>query len=270
MNERETVEQASSWLVGTFTRNPEALLVLAAGCALLMRSKGGGNGAPHHDAPRHDASRNGDHYYDAATRPRPQDATPGGTIGRAAESARHYASDVAGAAGQYAKEAVGGVTDAAGRYASTISGYAGDVRDAVKSGVSHFPDQARSTMQQGFARILREQPLAVAAMGVAAGAAMAAIFPVSETESKVLSPAHDAVVDAASRAAETVKVAVGEAGEQLKQAAHDRGLDGDALKGLAREVAGNFADNVAGRSNEQNPHKAPTLVPENVGNGGRP
>ena len=134
------------------------------------------------------------------------------------------------------------------------------------SGVSQFPDQARATVQRGFSRVLREQPLAIAAMGLAAGATLAAIFPASEAESHVLGPAHDAVVDAASRAADSVKAAAGEAGEQLKQAARERGLDPEGLKGLAREVAGNFADNVTGAASEQN-EAAPGLVPEETSAG---
>jgi hypothetical protein len=33
--------RAGNWLIGTAKRHPEALLVLAAGCALLMRGVGG-------------------------------------------------------------------------------------------------------------------------------------------------------------------------------------------------------------------------------------
>jgi hypothetical protein len=38
----DTYSQAGEWLVGTARRNPEALLLLAAGCALLMRRGGPG------------------------------------------------------------------------------------------------------------------------------------------------------------------------------------------------------------------------------------
>jgi hypothetical protein len=77
------------------------------------------------------------------------------------------------------------------------------------------------------------------------------------------------VVDAASRAADSVKAAAGEAGEQLKQAARERGLDPEGLKGLAREVGGNFADNVAGRTTEKASasNEAPGLVPDTQGMG---
>jgi hypothetical protein len=262
-------EQSADWLIGTFKRNPEALLVLAAGCALLMRSKGSAAEAPRHE---------GQYYRDAELPPWQQQGGPSGQMNRAAQDARDYATDtaarVADTAGKYAdtaSEYAGKVSDAASGYAASAADYAGQVRDKVASGVSQFPGQARSTVEQGFARVLREQPLAIAAMGLAAGATLAAIFPSTEAESHVLGPAHDAVVGAASRAAENVKAAAGEVGEQLKQAARDRGLDPDGLKDLARDVAGNFADNVARGSSDQNAGQprsdAPGLVPEHTGTG---
>jgi uncharacterized protein YjbJ (UPF0337 family) len=294
MSERETYEQAGDWLIGTVKRNPEALLVLAAGCALLMRSKSSGEASPRHEGQTYRAAE-----YRAGEPSWQQERRSSGAMDGAAESARGYASDVGGrvrdsagratdsasqyasdvtnrfgdtanrmsdTAGQYASDVAGRVSETANTYASTVSDYAGGVRDTVVSGAG----QARSTVQRGFARVLREQPLAIAAMGLAAGATLAAIFPASETESQVLGPAHDAVVDAASRAAANVKDAAGEAGEQLKQAARERGLDPEGLKGLAREVAGNFADNVTGRSSEskdQAQTEAPGLVPESTGAG---
>ena len=40
-NSGDVYGRAGDWLIGTAKRHPEALLVLAAGCALLMRSGGG-------------------------------------------------------------------------------------------------------------------------------------------------------------------------------------------------------------------------------------
>jgi hypothetical protein len=270
MSERNTYEQAGDWLVGAVRRNPEALLVLAAGCALFMRSK---------DA-RHDAPRDAGPYYRDAEqlyRAGPPRQPDSGAMARAAQNARDYASEASGrvtdAVGGYASDVTGRVTDAASQYASTVSDYAGNVRDQVVSGASRLPDQARSTVQRGFARILRDQPLAIAAVGLAAGATLAAVFPATEAESQMLGPAHDAMVDAASRVAESVKSAAGETGEQLKEAARERGLDTEGLKGLAREVAGKFADNVTARPTEPNQNRepnsndAPRLVPEHTGTG---
>src|SRR6476660_296407 len=43
-NDLGTYAPAADWLLGTAKRNPEALLVLAAGCALLLRGgRGGGS-----------------------------------------------------------------------------------------------------------------------------------------------------------------------------------------------------------------------------------
>jgi hypothetical protein len=39
-SEGDTYSQTGAWLVATARRNPEALLLVAAGCALLMRSSG--------------------------------------------------------------------------------------------------------------------------------------------------------------------------------------------------------------------------------------
>ena len=41
VNSGDVYGRAGDWLIGTAKRHPEALLVLAAGCALLMRSGGG-------------------------------------------------------------------------------------------------------------------------------------------------------------------------------------------------------------------------------------
>ena len=41
VNSGDVYGRARDWLIGTAKRHPEALLVLAAGCALLMRGGGG-------------------------------------------------------------------------------------------------------------------------------------------------------------------------------------------------------------------------------------
>jgi hypothetical protein len=267
MSDRATTEQPGDWLVATVRRNPEAFLVLAAGCALLMRSKG----------ERSDASRHEGQYYREAERPpwtkddQVSGAGLGGGLGQAGNSVRDYASSATDRVADVASDVTGRVTDTAREYAAAASDYAGGMRDQVVSGASRLPDQARATVQRGFARILREQPLAIAAAGLAAGATLAAIFPATDTESQVLGPAHDAAVDAASRLADNVKSAAAETGEQLKEVARQRGLDPEGLKGLARDVAGTFADNVTGRSADQarhpNQNDAPGLVPEHTGTG---
>ena len=43
MTSYSTRSAGAGWLTDTITRNPEGLLLLAAGCALLMRKAGNGS-----------------------------------------------------------------------------------------------------------------------------------------------------------------------------------------------------------------------------------
>jgi hypothetical protein len=95
-------------------------------------------------------------------------------------------------------------------------------------------------------RVLREQPLAVAVAGLAAGAAVAALFPSTEIENRALGGAHEKLKEAAERAGEKVRDAAGKAGERLKSAAEERGLTTEGLKEVASEVAGTFKDAMSG------------------------
>jgi hypothetical protein len=223
---------ASHWLVGTARRNPEALLVLAAGCALLMR--GGGSSPSQASAPAY----HGDYYGNREQAAR----TPGNWsegASRAVEGATEYASDI--------KDRV---TDAAGSYASSISDYAGSVGSTISTQASRIADQTQSTVKTGIGYVLREQPLAVVVLGVAVGAAIAAILPSTEMEARTLGSAHEVVADAAGKVGDNLMEAAGEAGERLKQGVAERGFSSEGLKGLAHEVADTFANKVAGASTE--------------------
>jgi hypothetical protein len=100
-------------------------------------------------------------------------------------------------------------------------------------------------------RVLREQPLAVVMAGLAAGAAVAAVFPTTEIEDRTLGPAGESLRQAAGKAAERVKDAAGKAGERLKSAAEERGLTTEGLKEVAGEVAETFTSAVSGKPDDQ-------------------
>jgi hypothetical protein len=100
-------------------------------------------------------------------------------------------------------------------------------------------------------RVLREQPLAVAVAGLAAGAAVAALFPSTEIEDRALGGAHEKLKDAAEKAGERVMEAAGKAGDRLKSAAEERGLTPEGLKDVASEVAGTFKDAMSGKSEDK-------------------
>jgi hypothetical protein len=236
--------QATDWLIGTAKRNPEALLVLAAGCALLLRNRGSAS-ARAASMPRY-----GEHYGPGRER---QGAWQE-SLSRGAETAKNYTSGMTER-----------LSDTAESYASAASRYAEEGRRAVSAQTSRLTGQAQSAARQ----FLRDQPMAIALFGLAAGAALAALLPSSEAEERALRPAGEAIADTTRRFGENLKEAAGEAGQQLKQSAADRGLSPEGLKEMARGAAETFTSKVSGESAESG---SPSMVPNNpepVGGGTR-
>ncbi len=270
MNRSQFVDsygQPVDWLVGTAKQNPEAFLVLAAGAALLMRRRGATSPRTPDYSRMHDWDRgnggNGDGTANqAANRIRE-------TAGQYTSSMAEQANRVARAAGDYASTA----SESARSYASTAADYASDVGRAVGSHASRFAGQAadladktQSAVRSGAGSVMREQPLAVALLGVAAGAALAALFPSTRVEEEALRPARDAVVERAREMGENVRQAASEAGEQLKQSAADRGLSPEGMKDMVREAADTFTSRVSGKS-ESPDDQGPTSPGANRTNG---
>jgi hypothetical protein len=204
--------RAAEWLIGTAKRNPEALLVLAAGCALLMR----GTAASSADAT---TQSGGD--------------SPGSDerwqVSQATEKASGVVSDL--------KDRVTDVT-------SSVSDYAGGVGRTISAQTSQIVGQAQSTLQTGFGHLLREQPLSLVGFGLAAGAAIATLLPATEMEERSLAPARDAIAGVTGKIGENLLVAASDAGQQLTQGIADRASEG--IKELVHEVAGKFTDKVSG------------------------
>jgi hypothetical protein len=96
----------------------------------------------------------------------------------------------------------------------------------------------------------------VAVAGLAAGAAVAALFPSTEVEGRTLGGAREALTGAAGKAGEMVMDAAEKAKERLQSAADERGFSSAGLKGLASEVAETFTGAVAGKSD------SPPTVPK--------
>jgi hypothetical protein len=253
--------RTGDWLIGTAKRNPEALLVLAAGAALLLRSKSSRGSSPRRYPDAY--YEQGQHDQYGEQRQRGQDGSWREGIARAAETAKDYASDVTDR-----------VSETASSYASAASSYADEGRRMVSS----YADEGRrmmssqaSAIQSGAERMFRAQPLAVAVLGLAAGAAIAALLPSTEMEDRALGPAREALADAAGRARDNLTEAAGEAGERLKQSAAERGLNPEGLKDMARDVGQTFSSKVSG-AGDAGSTGSPSVVPNNpepVGGGSR-
>jgi ElaB/YqjD/DUF883 family membrane-anchored ribosome-binding protein len=215
--------QAADWVVTTARRRPEALLLMAAGAALMMRGSGGATAS----------TRSGETYGRASWQDQAADATHEGA-NRTAEGVRRYAGEV--------KERL---SDTASGYASAVGDYAQDARrrmsnvtGAVRENLSSATDQVTRTAQsaaRGAADTMREQPLLIAALGLATGAAVAALFPTTDVERRTFGPAGEALVGAASAAGRDFVERAARTGEEMRRSAEDK------LRDLAQETRENFA-----------------------------
>jgi flagellar hook-basal body complex protein FliE len=100
-------------------------------------------------------------------------------------------------------------------------------------------------MAQG---VLQNQPLAIVAAGLAAGAALAAAFPPTELEKGALGSVGDQMSKAAERFGDQLKQATAKAGDKLKTAAEERGLHSEGLKDVAGEVVDTFKASMTGQT----------------------
>jgi gas vesicle protein len=224
---------AAGWLVGAVRNNPEGLLLLAAGCALLMRSTGASKSRRSRDAREY-----GRHMTQSGREAR--DRTVGERISDTAKSAGEYVSDIGES-----------VVETASSYASSVSGYADDVARTAAEQTGRFAQQAKSGIGDTISRVVQEQPLTVALVGAAAGAAVAAAFPASDLENRTLGPTGERLRDAAGRAGEQLKDAATKAGHRLAAAADERGLNTEGLKEVARDVGETFSNALEGEEATQ-------------------
>jgi len=166
-------------------------------------------------------------------------AAVGDTLSGAARSVGETASDlgnqVAGAAGQM-KRGVRGVAETVQGYSSSMAGQLADSAAGARQQVTRASQQAKESA----ASFIDQQPLLAAAIGLAVGAAIAALIPSTKTEDELMGEASDAVKGAVGEAAseqfQTAKEAAGKVAAQAKSAAENEGLMPSAAADIARNV----------------------------------
>jgi len=211
------------WMLDSIKRNPEGLLLLAAGAVLLMRSN---SGRSSRQSTRFDGER-GNNFSDSL----------GSGVGETVADAAKHTLQEAGSYASAARNAAVDATDAVKSYTASASNYA----DQIKQKVGDQSDRIIRQSQTMAQRILQDQPLALVVAGLAAGAGLAAAFPATEIERETLGPA----AAAAGRFGEQIKRATAKAGEKLKATTEERGLHGQGLKEVAEEVVGTFKSSLA-------------------------
>jgi hypothetical protein len=243
MHYQEISNQTGDWLLDTVQRKPEALLLIAAGCALLMRLGGS-------------LTR----IWSASNSPAPSQNRPGFVKGTVPDRASGYASKVADTVSEYSDNAP-----------QTVSDYAEGARRGISDSSDWLRTQAESTYRTA-SEALRDQPILVAGLGLAAGAALAAFFPTTEVERR----AGAALAAKASEVGDQVLAAAERAGERardtVKEAVAERVL-APAVKQVVGEVVG-IATGSADRGNQQRSdvpkreEQAPAARPEPVSGSG--
>jgi len=215
---------------------PEALLLLAAGCALMVgagRSMAAsvGRQASHSDpwTSAGAASSAGERASSAASQ----------AAGYAA-AASERVSESAGALSDRAASYASAATEAASSYASSISDYAQSATRGVSERSGRLFTQTQSSLQSGLDYLIQEQPMMLAAIGIAAGAALGAALPETNVENRALGEARDHLARAATQAAEErlsrLKNAAGTVGDTVKDVASQHGYDSEGLKDFAHDV----------------------------------
>jgi hypothetical protein len=240
MQSRPSLGGGGEWIFNAIKRNPEGLLLLAAGVVLMMRT----NSPQTSQAPAtgFTSSRTMDESSKSA-------AQVGDTL--RVDPSSSYASMASDTARQ--------TMDAAKSYASS----AGEYADQAKRMVGEQSDRVLRQTQSMAQGVLQNQPLAIVAAGLAAGVALAAAFPSTELEKETLGPVGDRVSKAAEHFGDQIKQATSKAGEKLKSAAEERGLHTEGLKEVAGEVVDVFKESMTDRA-EQTNDRAPARPPDSV------
>ena len=228
-------------------QNPEGLLLLGAGVALMLRHASNVNNAQPQRKRRKRAGS--DSYYDSAE----------GVASDATAAGEGLASKVAAAAGDvrgYVSETAQDLTEKASEFGQNASRRTREVADTAYQSTREAAGSAYRSLEN----TIEAHPVSIAVAGLAAGCLAAAVFPSTRFERETLGPIGRRAADAASETGELVKSAAVArmtkaamtAGEQLKDAVVERKLSTDNLGEVVRDVATDFTSNLTGEGGSDN------------------
>jgi ElaB/YqjD/DUF883 family membrane-anchored ribosome-binding protein len=170
----------------------------------------------------------------------------GSTVSSARDGMGDMVSGVRDQIGQVGSKA----SEVARSYTESLSGFADDAQQAVRQNSQWLAETARNSAQSSASFVLEDQPLLLAALGLAAGATLGAILPRTDPENRLMGQARDKVAELASDTAkqklDQLGNAASEATERLKNAANEAGLNADHLTDVAKDVVQPFANVASG------------------------
>jgi hypothetical protein len=227
--QRSYTPSLSERVAGAARAQPAGLLLLLAGTSLLLS----GMRPPNREAGRRART---------AVRKIAQ-----GDFSPVTDSASDMTSGVRDQVGDLGNRASGIARSAT----DSLSGLAGDAQRAVRETSQQFVETAYSSAQSGVSFVLEDQPLLLAAIGLAAGATLGALIPATPQENRLMGETRDKVAELASETArqklDELGDAAGEAAERLKNAVKERaGLATDDLGEVAKDVVEPFTNVASG------------------------
>jgi hypothetical protein len=219
-------------IVNLARQKPEALLLMIAGGALLMRNGSMfGFGSTETSAETNmPHSRMATHVSDAADR-------MGQAGGGLRETAQGYVAQA---------------SEAASNYVDTAQEYGQRFTETVTRKASDLSDQARGQMNSGIETI-SDQPVLLIGLGIVTGMAVASVLPRSRFEDEALEGVRERLADVTDMASDRAKSALRQASEKLKEEADTRGFTPEKLKEAASEVASSVASSVTEAGNDKAP-----------------
>ena len=197
-------EGIADFISRTMRNRPEALLLMAAGAALMM-ARGRGLG-------QHDGAASG----------------IGERLHSAADTAAHMASDLRQRVGEQVED----LRESVGDYAERATHRAQEGREALTHRTGEVFEQARTGLRENVDYMLREQPLALGALSLLAGVAIGAALPRTVIETRTVRVAREPLRGTQGRR-ETLRSAVGEVGEKVKEAIAGGVPEADKLREAA-------------------------------------
>lgn len=211
-------------------QNPEGLLLLGAGVALMLRQAATANST----SPQRKRRKRADSYYDSTESGAATDDD--GLTGKVAAAAGDVRSYVSGTAQD--------LTDKASEYGQAASKRTREVAGTAYRSTRDAADSAYRTVES----TIDAHPVTIAVAGLAAGCLAAAVFPSTRFERDTLGPIGRRAAEAASETGEMVKSAAVarvtkaavKAGEQIA----DRTFKTDNLGEVARDAASEFTSNL--------------------------
>ncbi len=187
----------------------------------MNRNRRGQDGDGRYERYRNPASRPYQELY--AERPGAGEGVlnrAGSAVGDFASGAQETVSNAASQTWETAASAAGQAREGVSNLAGQVAERASDLGGQVRQGALRAQDQYRQAVI--------DNPLAVGAVALAAGAAVGLMLPSTQTENRWMGETRENLVQAAEQAArgtiEKVRQVAGEAGRVAREAAEGQGL----------------------------------------------